>query len=243
MIRLRLPSLRERCEDTTILARHVFTQSARQLDVEAKRLSPAAMHFLSQLELPGNVWPLENLCSWITVMAPGQTVEVKDLLQDLVEERPIGGPIAVVRRDGERIALAEIRWSRSSFRAWRNAGRFRQESMDRAAGSGSCVDAEHGPVPICLCTASCRRLANSRPCVAFPPTSRRCGVPAGRVASDGCHAHQRIGARLHAAGVGRPQCARRARYRRQADGFARIDPALLVLLQPQRQPDRSRNTR
>jgi len=30
---------------------------------------------------------LENLCNWITVMAPGQTVEVKDLPQDLIEER------------------------------------------------------------------------------------------------------------------------------------------------------------
>jgi len=87
VIRLRLPSLRERREDVPILARHFLTQSARQLGVEAKRLSPQAMQFLSQLELPGNVRQLENLCNWITVMAPGQTVEVKDLPQDLIEER------------------------------------------------------------------------------------------------------------------------------------------------------------
>jgi len=86
VIRLRLPSLRERSEDIPILARHFLTQSARQLGVEAKRLSPQAMLFLSHLELPGNVRQLENLCNWITVMAPGQTVEVKDLPQDLVEE-------------------------------------------------------------------------------------------------------------------------------------------------------------
>jgi two-component system nitrogen regulation response regulator GlnG len=92
VIRLRLPSLRERREDITILARHFLAQSARQLGVEAKRLSPHAMQFLSQLELPGNVRQLENLCNWITVMAPGQTVEVKDLPQDLVDERAIGEP-------------------------------------------------------------------------------------------------------------------------------------------------------
>jgi len=86
VIRLRLPSLRERREDIPILARHFLTQSARQLGVEAKRMSPSAMQFLAQLELPGNVRQLENLCNWITVMAPGQTVEVKDLPQDLVEE-------------------------------------------------------------------------------------------------------------------------------------------------------------
>ncbi|MBB5392078.1 MULTISPECIES: nitrogen regulation protein NR(I) [unclassified Herbaspirillum] len=87
VIRLRLPSLRERSEDIPILARHFLSQSARQLGVEAKRLSPQAMQFLSQLEFAGNVRQLENLCNWITVMAPGQTVEIKDLPQDLVEER------------------------------------------------------------------------------------------------------------------------------------------------------------
>jgi two-component system nitrogen regulation response regulator GlnG len=87
VIRLRLPSLRERNEDIPILARHFLSQSARQLGVEAKRLSPQAMQFLSQLEFAGNVRQLENLCNWITVMAPGQTVEIKDLPQDLVEAR------------------------------------------------------------------------------------------------------------------------------------------------------------
>ncbi len=85
VIRLRLPSLRERREDIPILTRHFLTQSAKQLGVEAKRMSDHAMQFLSGLDLPGNVRQLENLCNWITVMAPGQTVEVKDLPQDLIE--------------------------------------------------------------------------------------------------------------------------------------------------------------
>jgi len=85
VIRLRLPSLRERREDIPILARFFLTQSAKQLDVEAKRLSDSAMQFLASLDFPGNVRQLENLCNWITVMAPGQTVEIKDLPQDLTE--------------------------------------------------------------------------------------------------------------------------------------------------------------
>ncbi|MGH8853850.1 MAG: helix-turn-helix domain-containing protein, partial [Telluria sp.] len=63
--------------------------SAHQLRVEPKRLSEPAMRFLSGLELPGNVRQLENLCNWITVMAPGQTVEVKDLPRDLTQGQPI----------------------------------------------------------------------------------------------------------------------------------------------------------
>ena len=85
VIRLRLPSMRERREDIPILTRYFLTQSAKQLGAEVKRMSDNAMLFLSGLDLPGNVRQLENLCNWITVMAPGQTVEVKDLPQDLTE--------------------------------------------------------------------------------------------------------------------------------------------------------------
>lgn len=85
VIRLRLPSLRERREDIPILIRYFLAQSAKQLGGEAKRMTDSAMQFLSGLELPGNVRQLENLCNWITVMAPGQNVEVKDLPRELIE--------------------------------------------------------------------------------------------------------------------------------------------------------------
>jgi two-component system, NtrC family, nitrogen regulation response regulator GlnG len=91
VIRLRLPSLRERREDIPILVRHFLVQSARQLGVEAKRMSDATLHFLSGLDLPGNVRQLENLCNWITVMAPGQTVEVKDLPLELTQGQETNG--------------------------------------------------------------------------------------------------------------------------------------------------------
>ncbi len=79
VIRVRLPSLRERREDIPILARHFLQKSAQELGVEGKRFSDAALRFLSNLDFPGNVRQLENLCHWLTVMAPGQTVDVADL--------------------------------------------------------------------------------------------------------------------------------------------------------------------
>jgi two-component system nitrogen regulation response regulator GlnG len=79
VIRLRLPSLRERREDIGLLARQFLASSARQLGVEAKRLSEEALGYLEQLPFPGNVRQLENLCHWLTVMAPGQAIEVADL--------------------------------------------------------------------------------------------------------------------------------------------------------------------
>ena len=79
VIRIRLPSLSERREDVPLLAKHFLAHSAQQLGVEPKRLSDEALEHLSRLEFPGNVRQLENLCHWLTVMAPGQVVELGDL--------------------------------------------------------------------------------------------------------------------------------------------------------------------
>jgi two-component system nitrogen regulation response regulator GlnG len=95
VIRLRLPSLRERREDIPLLTRYFLTQSAKQLGVEAKRMSDSAMQFLTGLDFPGNVRQLENLCNWITVMAPGQTVEVKDLPPDLTHGKEFVPPVTL----------------------------------------------------------------------------------------------------------------------------------------------------
>ncbi|MDC7708750.1 nitrogen regulation protein NR(I) [Vogesella indigofera] len=79
VIRLRLPPLRERSEDIPLLVRHFLARSAANLGVEPKRLSEAAMALVQHYAFPGNVRQLENLCQWITVMAPGQSVEMQDL--------------------------------------------------------------------------------------------------------------------------------------------------------------------
>ena len=79
VIRLRLPALRERGEDIPVLTRHFLQQSAAQLGVEPKRISEAALAWLGRFNFPGNVRQLENICHWLTVMAPAQMVEPKDL--------------------------------------------------------------------------------------------------------------------------------------------------------------------
>lgn len=79
VIRLRLPALRERLEDIPMLTRHFLQQSAKQLGVEPKRISDAALAQLGTFGFPGNVRQLENICHWLTVMAPAQLIEPKDL--------------------------------------------------------------------------------------------------------------------------------------------------------------------
>src|SRR5262245_36586216 len=89
VIRLRLPALRERKEDIPLLARYFMQKSAHELSVESKKLSEPALKYLSSLDFPGNVRQLENLCHWLTVMAPGMNIDVKDLPPELREESRI----------------------------------------------------------------------------------------------------------------------------------------------------------
>jgi two-component system, NtrC family, nitrogen regulation response regulator GlnG len=79
VIRLRLPPLRERREDIAGLVQHFLQVSAKQLGGEPKRLSAAALTKLTQFDFPGNVRQLENMCHWLTVMAPAQLIDEKDL--------------------------------------------------------------------------------------------------------------------------------------------------------------------
>ena len=88
VVRLRLPPLRERPDDIAPLARHFLQKSARDLAVEPKVLTADALRGLSGFAFPGNVRQLENVCHWLTVMAPGQRVDVADLPPE-VREAPM----------------------------------------------------------------------------------------------------------------------------------------------------------
>jgi two-component system, NtrC family, nitrogen regulation response regulator GlnG len=106
VIRLRLPALRERREDIPMLARHFLQQSARQLGVEPKRISEAALERLMSFAFPGNVRQLENVCHWLTVMAPAQLIEPKDLPPE-VGAGPAATPLAtlIAQQTGTPAAL------------------------------------------------------------------------------------------------------------------------------------------
>ena len=88
VIRLRLPALRERLEDIPMLTRFFLGKSARELGVDAKRITDASLDRIAQFDFPGNVRQLENICHWLTVMAPAQVVEPKDLPPELMNAPP-----------------------------------------------------------------------------------------------------------------------------------------------------------
>ena len=94
VIRLRLPALRERQEDIPALTRFFLQKSARELGVEGKRISEAALASLVTFDFPGNVRQLENICHWLTVMAPAQLVDAKDLPPELQPKAGVRVPAA-----------------------------------------------------------------------------------------------------------------------------------------------------
>ena len=89
VIRIHLPSLRDRREDVPLLISHFLQRAADELGGETKQLDDEVKDYLMKLDWPGNVRQLENACRWLTVMSPGQVIHMGDLPPELlVEQEP-----------------------------------------------------------------------------------------------------------------------------------------------------------
>ncbi|MGD2054401.1 MAG: nitrogen regulation protein NR(I) [Gammaproteobacteria bacterium] len=83
VIRIQLPSLRERREDIPALLRLFLSRAVKELEVEQKTILPEVEDYLSTLDWPGNVRQLENTCHWLAVMTSGQAIHMSDLPPEL----------------------------------------------------------------------------------------------------------------------------------------------------------------
>lgn len=86
VIRIHIPSLQERSEDVPALVAYFLSKAAKELNMSVKSVSAEVDAYLSQLPWPGNVRQLENTCRWLTVMSPGQVVQMDDLPMELAAE-------------------------------------------------------------------------------------------------------------------------------------------------------------
>jgi two-component system nitrogen regulation response regulator GlnG len=105
VIAIALPPLRDRPEDVPALARQFLDVAARQLEVESKALSSAALDNLMQRQWRGNVRELENLCQRLTVMAPGRVIDVADLLPEAPSRKPLEKELTA---NHWQLALAQV---------------------------------------------------------------------------------------------------------------------------------------
>ena len=94
VIRIHIPKLAERREDIPRLMQYFFRQAAQELGGEPKVLLPETEDYLCSLDWPGNVRQLENICRWITVMASGREVHMRDLPPELSSPEPVSSQAA-----------------------------------------------------------------------------------------------------------------------------------------------------
>ena len=113
VIRVHVPALAQRRSDVPLLADHFLTKAARDLGGERKRLREDTLAYLQTLDWPGNVRQLENMCNWLTVMAPGREVHIADLPPEL----RVSPPTQDSARDWQASLAA---WARDEL----NAGRL-----------------------------------------------------------------------------------------------------------------------
>ncbi|MCB1758597.1 MAG: nitrogen regulation protein NR(I) [Gammaproteobacteria bacterium] len=91
VIRVHVPSLRERKEDIGLLMGHFLAKAAAELEVEPKVLRPEALTELERLDWPGNVRQLENTARWLTVMASSHEIHLEDLPPEVRDQEDESG--------------------------------------------------------------------------------------------------------------------------------------------------------
>lgn len=101
VIRIHIPPLRQRREDIPLLLRHFLRRAARELHVDIKQLRPEVEQQLQDMDWPGNVRQLENVCRWLTVMASGREIHLSDLPAELARDPESAGNAALSSETGQ----------------------------------------------------------------------------------------------------------------------------------------------
>ncbi|MGJ7095128.1 sigma-54-dependent transcriptional regulator [Vibrio hannami] len=103
VLRINVPSLKERAGDISILARRFVKEYSKEYNAQAKDLSEDAVKALTQYHWPGNVRELMNLIKRAVLMSDGAIIEACQL--DLPQKVNGKRSLKSIREDSERDAL------------------------------------------------------------------------------------------------------------------------------------------
>jgi two-component system response regulator HydG len=76
VVQLRVPPLRERPEDITLLARHFLAECVRRFGVGPFKITPSLLGRLNAYSWPGNVRELENAIESAVALSPGHELDL-----------------------------------------------------------------------------------------------------------------------------------------------------------------------
>lgn len=94
VIELKIPPLRERDQDVSLLSEYFLTRLAADWDIPKPQLSPRALEELLRYPFPGNVRELQNVLERAVAMSENDLIEAQDL-----QLRPRTGAIPSVPAD------------------------------------------------------------------------------------------------------------------------------------------------
>ncbi len=133
VITLTLPPLRRRSADVPLLAEH-FLRRFRGSRELPRRITPEALHRLSQYPWPGNVRELEHLMERFAVLHPQPTIDVADLPEKILRESASpssGTPESLLQGD---YASARAAFERAYLRETLKQARGNMAEAARRAG-------------------------------------------------------------------------------------------------------------
>jgi DNA-binding NtrC family response regulator len=85
VVRLKVPPLRERCDEIVPLARHFIDDIASAYDEPVKALSPAAEDALVRYDWPGNVRELRNAIERAILFCTDRTIDVVHMPSEVID--------------------------------------------------------------------------------------------------------------------------------------------------------------
>jgi two-component system response regulator AtoC len=121
VVRIEVPPLRERPEDTPLLAGVLISALGARMGKQVKGLDDAALDRLTSYSFPGNVRELENMIERALIFSDGELITAADLR---VPDSPARPTRAESMRDIEKRAITEalLRWEGNRTRAAEELG-------------------------------------------------------------------------------------------------------------------------
>jgi DNA-binding NtrC family response regulator len=135
VIPIRLPPLRERGDDVTLLANY-FLEKFAEIDTGMiKIFDPEVLHFFQLYPWPGNIRELQNVVRRMCIVAEGSLITMRDLPEELLPSESEGVPRLAANSGMESSKLTFMEAKRRCLKLFEAA--YAERVLNRCAGNVS----------------------------------------------------------------------------------------------------------